>query len=370
MAKKKRRTKSSRPQRPRSSPELDLLDALRAGLDSPTPGPLLGVVGLLLSVASAADDPVTARDELVRSFSAAEHAETSAALLAIACLTGDPELRRRARREIAEHGHVLPRWLAELHHGTPVDRAVEMSTVFRAADTLIVGVTLPGGHPLTAVVRIDNELGTVATDGYVVESPLDVVVELLSRDDDPDSRTRDASPADARARLTRALDEIDLGPGKVNSEQLDESRPLVEWMLSLLPEGGADGEPPELSEDELDGIAEGFLASPFGPSWADGELRPLLDEVLAAGSTNGIGDPLVWSRRNVGNLLAPRWRFFDDATPHLDRAPELLRDLIRHGHAERGLRLQLTMDALSEVDAHADAFRATVRAIEEDDDET
>jgi hypothetical protein len=43
--------------------------------------------------------------------------------------------------------------------------------------------------------------------------------------------------------------------------------------------------------------------------------------------------------------------------------PELLRDLIRYGHAERGLRHQLTTDALAEVDAHADAFSAAVRAL-------
>jgi hypothetical protein len=190
----------------------------------------------------------------------------------------------------------------------------------------------------------------------------------MDQDEDPDLRVRHVSPADARARLTAALAEINLGPGMVSSERLIQSRPLVEWMLSLLPEGGSDDELRELSDDELDEIADGFLASPFGPSWADAEVRPLVDEVLMAGSANGIGDPLVWSRRNVQRLLEPRWRSLDDTTPHLERAPELLRDLIRHGHAERGLRQQLTHDALAEVDAHADTFRSAVRALDEDDE--
>ncbi|WP_324273566.1 hypothetical protein [Blastococcus brunescens] len=34
-------------------------------------------------------------------------------------------------------------------------------------------------------------------------------------------------------------------------------------------------------------------------------------------------------------LLDPQLRVLDDLTPHLDRAPDLLRDLIRYGHAER-----------------------------------
>ena len=337
------------------------MDALRDGVDSPTPGPLLGAVGLILSVAAGADDPAATLDDLLRSLSGVDRVETSAALLAIATLTVDAGLRRRVRREIADRGHVLPRWLAELDHSERVDRAVEVSTVFRDADELVVGVTVPGGHPLTAVVRIDNELGAVATDGYVVESPLPEVVELLAEDDDPDLRVRDIPPADARARLAAALAELDLGPGRVGSELLTQSRPLVEWVLSLLPEGGQGSVLQDLSDDELDAIAAGFLAGPWGSSWSDDDLRPLVDEVLAAGSTNGIGDPLVWSPRNVHRLLDPELMFLGFATPHVDRAPDLLRDLIRHGHAARGLRQELTDDALAAVDESADDFRAAVR---------
>ena len=67
-------------------------------------------------------------------------------------------------------------------------------------------------------------------------------------------------------------------------------------------------------------------------------------------------------------LLDPRWGAFDDTTPHLERAPQLLRDLIRHGHAERGIRQQLTNDALDEVDACTDTIRSAVRALDEDDE--
>ncbi len=95
-----------------------------------------------------------------------------------------------------------------------------------------------------------------------------------------------------------------------------------------------------------------------------GRLRPLLDEVLAAGSANGIGDPLVWSPRNVRKLLDPRRRLLDPSTPHLDRAPDLLRDLIRFGHAERGLPHELTDDALATVDTSAGAFLAAVRELD------
>jgi hypothetical protein len=364
---KKKRPQRRRPGQRPTPPETEFADALRAGVDSPTPGPLLGVVGLILSISAGADDPAATLAELVEGLSGQGQAEASAAVLAIATLTGDAELRRRVRRELGDRGHVLPRWLAELDHTQPLDRAVEITTVYRDADQLLIGVTVPGGHSLTAVVLVDNELGAFAAEGYVLESPLEAVVPLLVENDNADVRVRDIATADARARIEAAIHELDLGPGTGGYESWAESRPLVEWMLSMLPEGGEVDVLRELSEDELDGIADRFLASLFGPAWSDDELRPLVDEVVVAGSANGIGDPLVWSPDNVRKLLDPRLRALDSLTPHLDRAPDLLRDLIRYGHAERGLRPELTAAALAAVNAATPSFLETVPEQDEDD---
>jgi hypothetical protein len=193
------------------------------------------------------------------------------------------------------------------------------------------------------------------------------VVPLLVEDAGPDLRSRDISAADARARIEAALRELDLGPGTGGYESWAESRPLVEWILSLLPAGGKNDVLRELSEDELDEITERFLASPFGPAWSSNALRPLVDEVVTAGSANGIGDPLVWSRFNVAKLLDPRLWHLDQETPSLDKAPALLRDLIRYGHAERGLRREATTAALAAVDAAAGPFLRAVKQLEDAD---
>jgi hypothetical protein len=325
------------------------------------------VVGLIISIAAAADDPAETLAELVRGLSGKGRPEASAAVLAIATLTGDADLRRRVRRELADRGQVLPRWLAELDRTEPLDRAVEISTVYRDADQLVVGATVPGGHPLTAVVLVDNELGAFAAEGYVVQSPLDSVVPLLIDEDDPDVRVRDISTADARARIERGLRELDLGPGTGGYESWAESRPLVQWLVSLLPEGGDDDVTQDLSDVELDEISERFLASPFGPAWSGDDLRPLVDEVIVAGSANGIGDPLVWSPDNVRKLLEPRLWAWDRDAPSLDRAPELLRDVIRYGHAVRGLRPELTTAALAAVDTATGPFLEAVQERDEDD---
>lgn len=365
MAKSKKRRPRRRGTGQRAaSPETELLDALGAAVDSPTPGPLLGIVGLLLSTTRGEGAPPVA--ELVRSLSEFGLPETSAALLAIATLTGDVELRRMVRHEIADGGQVLPRWLAELHRTEPGDRAVEISTVYRDVDQLLVSATVPGGHPLAAVVLVDNELGAFAADGFVLEAPVEAVVPLLLEDADPDTSVRDILPADARARVEDALRELDMGPGTGGYEDWSEQRPLVEWLVSLLPAGGDAAVMHELSDEELDAITTHFLASPFGTAWTRGELRPLVDEILLCGSANGVGDPLVWSPDNVRKLLDPDASLLDPGTPSIERAPELLRDLIRYGHAARGLRPELTRAALAAVDAATDAWLLAVQEPHED----
>ncbi|SOC50295.1 hypothetical protein SAMN05660748_3041 [Blastococcus aggregatus] len=360
MAKSRKKQRRSAGQRP-PTPEDELLEALADALESPTPGPLLAIAGTLLSATvGEVAPPVT---ELVAGLDDFDRPETAAALLAIATLTGDVELRSRLRREIGAAGQVLPRWLADLDRTEPGDRAVQISSVYGEVDHLLVSATVPGSHPLTAVVRVDNELGGYATDGFLVEQPLDAVVPQILENAGPDAAAHDLPTVDARARIEVALRDL---PGAGREEDWTEQRALIAWLAGLLPPGGEVPDS-ELSDDELAGIAQDFLGSAVGTAWSTADLRPLLDDVLASASGNGRGDPLIWSPHNVQRLLDPELWFLDAETPSLERAPELLRDLIRYGHAERGLRPELTRIALAAVDSAATAFVAAVRRLAEDD---
>lgn len=342
------------------------MDALIEAVDSAAPGALLSLTSAMLSELARDDDPASSLDELVRTLSGIDRTEMSAALLAIATLTVDADLRRRVRREIADRGHVLPRWLAELNRTSPVNRAVEVSTVFRAVDELLVAVTVPGGHDVTAVVVIDNERGAVTTDAFVAEVSLQEAIERVTPDGDQDRRIRDIAPADARARILAALQAFDKSLVPIASDTVPRLRPLIEWMVALLPEGGESHVLLDLADDELDELADRFLASPFGVRWSDDERRDLLDDLLGYGTANGLGDPLVWSARNARRVLRPSLLHFD-LTPCSDLAPDLLRDLIRYGHAERGIRVGLTRDALAAVDRYAGDFLEAVRRQDVDD---
>ncbi|OMQ16323.1 hypothetical protein A7K94_0203315 [Modestobacter sp. VKM Ac-2676] len=293
--------------------------------------------------------------------------ETSAGALAIATLTDDPGLRRWGRRDIADRGHTVPRWLTDLHLATPAGRAVELIGPFREADDVVLGVTTPSGHSLTAAVRVDNELGGRAVDGALFEHPVDQVLHSLQADDDPDLRVRDISTADASARLTAAFTGVNLDEVLRTSPQWRSQRCIVRWMLSRFPDGGNATVPGRLDDVDTDELITRFLASPWGRPWARCSHPLLVEQVVASGLGNGLGDPLLWAPRHVGRLLDPELPGLDPDDIDLTRTPELLRDLIRYGHGERGVRAELTDASLQAVDRWSPAFLAAVCRWHDDD---
>ena len=344
----------------------NLASGLRAGAGSPTPGSLLVTASMLLDVAAGGSDPSTTTATLVRGLSAWNRPECSAGALAMATLVGDGGLRREVRRDAADRGHLLPGWLVELHRAEPAVRAVELSTVFRDVDELVVGVIVPGGHCLTAAVRVDNELGFRVVDGRLYEQSVDAVVAATVGGGDPDVRVRDIAPADARARLADALRDPDLDALSGRSTPWRQLRPLVRWLVTVLPEGGDAAVSAVGDEVDLDDITAGFLASPWGRPWVRGGLPELVEAVLGDGLGNGLGDPLLWAPHHVARLLDAETTALDHDLLDTTRVPELLRDVIRYGHAERGLRPGLTDDALAAVDRHAGRYLTAVRARHDD----
>src|SRR3954467_5352955 len=163
-----------------------LSQELSAGLDSATPGRLLTIASTLLDVTSHPDADPGSTAVVVRRLAAWDRPETSAGALAVATLTGDPSLRRWARGDLVDRGHTVPRWLADLHLAAPADRAVEVSAPFREVDDVVLSVTIPSGHALTAVVHVDNELGARAIDGALFEQPIEEVLHQLRTNGNPD----------------------------------------------------------------------------------------------------------------------------------------------------------------------------------------
>jgi uncharacterized protein DUF6398 len=351
----------------------DLVDEVGAALATGQPLDLLALTSGFLAATDPRerlpfgppDEPsLPPREEIVETFFGFPVPETSALLTAIAGLTGDDVLRARARREVAVRAHVLPRWLADLARARPHDRAVEMADVLGDGESLVLGVVLPGGHELSLAVRVDHNLGSPAVDGFVVPGALPDLVQLLRSDaDDPDVTLTEIHPADARARITEAIEHGAMLFPPLETGTWPACRALVEWAAGLLPAGGRGYERPEWSQADRQAVAERVLASPFAAGLDDPDSRDLLDTLLSYGTDYGPGDPLHWSPAAVEILLVdwiPRKIVADVA--YLAKAPAVLRGLIRFSHAERGIRPGLTDETLAAVDELEPDYQVTIRS--------
>jgi hypothetical protein len=341
-------------------------DALATG----EPLRLLTIASALLSALSERpslsrrDEPSPSRDDILQSFFEVPLLETSALLAAVAGLSGDDVLGRRVRREITGRAHVLPHWLVAMDEAQPVNWGFEMKHVLGDGENVVVGVLLPGGHELCVAVYIDHNLGTLVKDAYVVPGSLSELIELMrTTADDPDTTLTELDPADARARITEALELAAITVPAFETDTWPACRPLVEWAVALLPPGGTGYVRPEWTDGDKQALADRFFSSPFGAGLDDDDRRGLLDSLLWFGTDYGPGDPLRWSPVAVEILLAdwiPRKIVAD--VPYLAQAPELLRAWIRFSHAERGIRAELTAETLAAVDELEPEYQATIRS--------
>ena len=254
MSKRARRSRPTRPKqrtakqrRPQRRREPDLVERIADALDADDPLELLEFASTLLDVVDhRSDDPFRpdpdrpTREQLLESLFGAPLSETSALLAAVAALSGDHVLRRRVSREIAVRAHALPEWLADVSKAVAEPEAVEVTHELGDADDIIVSVALPGEHPLTAVVLIDHNSGSIVKDAFVVPDPLDEIVATLraARGSDSGLADRPLSPADAKVRITEAVERGARTIPPAETETWPACRPLVEWMTSLLPDGG------------------------------------------------------------------------------------------------------------------------------------
>lgn len=362
-------TKRRRPVRQREDPDLVRQIAIALGDDDPLA--LLGLASTLLAALDprgrhpferAAAGP--SRNEMVESLLGIPLPETSGLLAVVAALSGDEVFRRRVHREITDRADTLPGWLADLHRTTALPHAVEITHVLGDGDNVMVAVVLPGGHPLTAVVYIDHNMGTLVKDAFVVSSPLDDVVERLARAaDDPDIAVHPLAPADARARIVDAIEKGAISFPPFETDTWPAARPLVEWMAGLLPAGGTGYQRPDWDDAAVAGLTQRFLDSRSGADHTGDEARSLLENLLWFGTDYGPGDPMRWSPTAVEILLLdwiPR-KIVDDAE-HLAAAPDLLRAFIQFCHQERGIRPAMTQQTLAAVDEYEPEYQRLIRS--------
>lgn len=337
----------------------DLLLEVRRRLGSGEPLDLIAQVSGLIAVTDPrrvspmerrADDPPSLPD-LARSFIDIECGETSALLAVIGELAGDEELRSEIRRELDRRDDPLPEWLARLGEARAY-RAVETVHALGDGENLIVGVKLAGDHELAALLYVDHNLGSVAKDGFVAPEPVAAIVMALDAVGDEDTRSNDIALADARARISQAIERGAMTFPPFESETWPICRPVVEWVARLLPEGGTGFERPEWTQKATAELARRFFASPIGRPLASRDNRDLLQSIMWYGTDYGPGDPRRWSPP-AAEILLLDWipRKIIAGGEFLAAAPGLLAAFVGFCDAERGIPARLTNETLDAIES-------------------
>ena len=189
-------------------------------------------------------------------------------LAVMAELLDDELTRARLRHEVSQRGHQLPRWLARLPE-VDVYQTTEMVHVLGDGDDLLLGVRLADGRELTAVVYVDHNVGTIVKDAFFADRSIDELIRLGHEKAEPDTDWLPLDPADARARVTECIARAEQVVPPFETETWPTSRPLVEWLVRQLPEGGTPYVMREWRDDERDAVAERFLDSEPGRPFDD-----------------------------------------------------------------------------------------------------
>ena len=230
-------------------------------------------------------------------------------------------------------------------------------------DDYLIGVTLPSGHSLSALVYVDHNLGTVVKDAFVIpESLEDLAIKVGTTMTDPDQSLTRTDPAAARAQVESAIEHGARLYPPLESESWPACRPLVEWMVRMLPAGGAAPDRKEWTPEETDAVVTDFFGSPYGAPIDGPAERGLLDSVLwfSTSYADRRSVPLEFGdRRTPAGRLGPAQ---DHGRPaYLTKLPDLLRAYIRYCHDRQGIRADLTADTLAAVDLYEPEYQRAIR---------
>ena len=336
-------------------------------LASPHPVDLLTYASTMLAGIQSAVEPspfekrpdddvdLPSVDELIDMFREAARMPTDALLLVLTRLAGDEMRQRRVDREVAARRHSFPSWLTRLDEIRPV-RAVQMGHVLGDGENVALGVHLPEGD-MTVLVYVDHNMGTVVKDAFVIDAPIAEVVarlDSLGAESPGETFTREITLADARAKIDDAVRFGRITYPPFETETWPAVRPLVEWMLRILPAGGSGYDTEEIESDQIEALAEQIMASPHGRALRrrkGSDDADIVETLLWLGAQQLGGDPLRWSPVTVEISLldlVPRKIVADAA--YLRRVPEVMRHVVTFAHAERSIPEHLTTATIAAVD--------------------
>lgn len=334
-------------------PFSDLAHALRA--DHPLD--LLAMASGLLLVTKprrttpfGEEPPTVPFDEFLSTLLEHDDPATTALLGAFAVLADDEVSRRRCAREVAARRWSTADWFHVLDVAE-VTRTVESTEDLRDGDNVYLEVMWPTGHVMTVVVYVDHNMGSLTKDVFAIPMALDEMRVAMQEHLAEEGLTfADVDAAESRARIEDALRTYEMTWPQPESDTWPAARPLLDWALTLLPEGGEWPGPKLWDEHEMDAVADAFLSSPYAAA-LDREDEDLVEAVVWYGTGYGNADPYRWGVPRVEIFLAD-WAPRKVVAPYdsLRRVPAVVRAFILWAHEQAHIPPERTIDVIRAIE--------------------
>lgn len=333
-------------------PPPPLLRDLASARSAPSPVPLLALASAL--AASATPQPLghlvgtraprTTLLELIHMFGEHRAPELDAVLSVWSVMLGDDVLRRRSA--LGRPAAAEPAWLGQLAELRPV-RVAAAGDVYGAEETLLVELLLDE-HVFTIAAPIALHGLPTLESAYPLEAPLDALFADIAAAPGPPTTLTELTLADGGARLREALALHDSTIPDPEDDDPDwpSHRPLLEWVMRLLPEGGAGYGRREWAPEEISALLAEFVST--APERTDSQILRDHTRILMEFNVDyGCGDPLRWGPQFAERVLMdliPR-KVLADAT-YLGQFPEALMALIPWANRRAGLPEEATARTL------------------------
>jgi hypothetical protein len=352
-----------------------LVDDVEALLEEPSPLGLLELASTLVELSTArptdswrpsGTEPVERLDgpNLFGSFALSGYPAMAALVSAIAAMHPDEVLAARLRRQLStQRLPDEPEWLATMADIT-ITETVLHGDVLDDGENVVIGWQWPDGEASTAVVYVDHNMGTIVKDAFVADSNVRDLEQLISTIEHRDILRQPIPPADAKARIVEALGNAERVVPPIETDSWPATRPLVEWLLGHLPDGGTGYVRPDWPTEQRERLLDEFVASPFGQvvGLEPSEVRELADPLVWFACDYGPGDPLRWSPVSVEIVLGDWYarKVFGHPLGQLLRLPDVLGGFVRFAHDRRRIPPERTEETLAALAEWSGEYREAI----------
>jgi hypothetical protein len=349
--------------------EWDLLDEVELALAANHPLAMLQTASAVLNVVDPRNDHPFDRStkreqvplpDLLSALVAGDAPAAAALAWTMAHLSGDEVLRARVVRDLGPRSFLLPSWMHQLNK-VEIVAAEQVTDTVRDGYDIVIHARV-GGHDLTTLTFIDFNMGTLVKDNFVSDRPLESFNEVWREHADTRHTALEVlPPADARVRISVAIEVGARTWPPVETEDWPASRPFLEWLLRQMPEHGTGFVRPEWSGEDREALANRFMAAAYAAAPDQPDDRSIVGDLIWYRADYGYGDPLRWSPTAIEILMLDWYpRKIVAGQRYLRRMPIVLRDFVRFVHGETGVAEELTAQALDAIDLYEYEYRETI----------